>query len=139
MLERQGRKATGLMHINAMIAGLPFRQQLDTADIGWCPFCRSLGTSFENDEEFLIQRIWNFWSTNDNADNQTSRLFLTRWCCHVRRGIGMQYPLSHAIAESKYFMSCLLVCLRINPCNSLWDFAAIERWFALRQSLFCIS
>jgi hypothetical protein len=54
LLERQGRKATGLMHINAMIAGLPYRQQLDIADIGWCPFCRSLGgRSFENDEKLL--------------------------------------------------------------------------------------
>lgn len=55
----------------------------------------------------------------------------------------MQYPLSHAIAECKLLMSCLRVCqrvcLRINQCNSLWDFAAIERWFALWQSLFCIS
>lgn len=51
----------------------------------------------------------------------------------------MQYPLSHAIAECKLLMSCLRVCLRTDQRSSLWDFAAIERWYALRQSLFWFS
>lgn len=52
----------------------------------------------------------------------------------------MQHPLSYDIYDYERLIGRLLVWLRtIQQRNLLWDFAAIEHCYALRQSLFWFS